>query len=100
MTAFTSADIPADINTIEKLHVWTSHLLTYLNPDVVAIEATGSQSRAANSAPFYITASDPAVWRNISRLSIVLTRDWQGGGNIWSYAQELSTTVIPATFKS
>jgi hypothetical protein len=100
MTAFNSSDIPADINTIEKLEVWVSHLLTYLNSDLAVVEATGSQGRAANSAPFYITASDPAVWRNISRVSVPLDREWQGGGNIWSYAKELSTAAIPATFKS
>jgi hypothetical protein len=100
MTSFTPSDIPTDINTIEKLEVWAAHLLAYLNPDLVAVEATGSQSRAANAAPFYITASDPAVWRNISRVSVPLDREWQGGGNIWSYARELSTAAIPATFKS
>jgi hypothetical protein len=100
MTAFIPSDIPADVNTLEKLEVWLSQCLSYLNPDQVAIEATGSNSRTANAAPFYITASDPAVWRHISRLSIPISRDWQGGGNIWSYALELNTLAIPATFKS
>jgi hypothetical protein len=101
MTAFNPSDIPTEINTVEKLDVWCSQVLAYLNPDQVAIEATGSQTRTASAAPFYITASDPAVWRHISRLSIPLSREWQGGGNqIWNYAQELSTAVIPANFKS
>jgi hypothetical protein len=100
MTAFAPSDIPSEINTIEKLEVWCSQLLSHLNPDQVAVEATGSQSRTASAAPFYITASDPSVWRHISRLSIPLSRDWQGGGNqMWNYAQELSVLPIPASFK-
>jgi hypothetical protein len=30
MTAFNSSDIPADINTLEKLEVWAAHALTYI----------------------------------------------------------------------
>lgn len=101
MTAFAPSDIPSEVNTVEKLEVWAATLLSNLNPDQVAVESTGSQSRTASSAPFYITASDPAVWRNISRCSIPLSKDWQGGGNqIWNYAQELSAAAIPASFKS
>jgi hypothetical protein len=101
MTAFAPSDIPSEIDTVEKLEAWCSTLLSYLNPDQVAVEATGSQNRTASSAPFYITASDPATWRLISRLSLPIRRDWQGGGNqIWNYVQELSTAAIPASFKS
>lgn len=101
MTAFTPSDIPSEINTVEKLEAWASTLLSNLNPDQTAVETTGSLTRTASSAPFYITASDPATWRNISRVSVPLSKDWQGGGNqIWNYVQELSATPIPASFKS
>lgn len=101
MTAFAPTDIPSEINTVEKLEVWVGTLLANLNPDQTSVEATGSLTRTASSAPFYITSSDPAKWRNISRCSIPLSKDWQGGGNqIWNYAEELSVAAIPVSFKS
>jgi hypothetical protein len=101
MTAFTPTDIPAEINTVEKLEVWCSQLLSFLYPDQIALEATGSLTRIASAAPFYITASDPSTWRHISRNSIPLQREWQGSGNqIWNFAQEIGVAAIPASFKS
>jgi hypothetical protein len=101
MTAFTPSDIPAEINTVEKLEVWCANVLAYLNPDLTSIEATGSQTRTCSAGPFYVSASDPAVWRHISRVSVVVEREWQGAGNqIWNYARELNTAPIPAIFKS
>lgn len=101
MTAFNPSDIPAEINTIEKLEVWCANILTYINSDLTSTESTGSQTRVASAGPFYVTASDPAVWRHISRISVVVEKDWQGTGNqIWNFAREFSTTPIPAIFKS
>jgi hypothetical protein len=101
MTAFTPQDIPAEINTVEKLSVWCSAVLTYINSDLSSVEATGSQTKTCSAAPFYVSASDPAVWRHISRMSIVVEKEWQGSGNqIWNFVRELNTAPIPAIFKS
>jgi hypothetical protein len=101
MTAFSANDIPAEIDTVEKLEVWCSTLLSNLYPNLTAVESTGSAVRVVTSGPFFITASDPSTWRTISRASIALSNEWQGGGNqIWAYAQPFGNLAIPASFKS
>lgn len=101
MTAFTPSDIPTEIDTVEKLHVWTSTLLAYLYPDLTVIESSGSAVRAITSGPFQITAVDPSIWRSIDRGSIPLDKDWRGSANqIWNFALPIGTQAIPATFKS
>jgi hypothetical protein len=101
MTAFLPSDIPAEINTVEKLAVWAATLLTYLNTDLTSVEATGSQTKTCSAGPFHVSASDPAVWRHISRISVVVEKEWQGSPNqIWNYVREFNTAPIPAIFKS
>lgn len=99
MTAFTTSDLPASINTVEKLAVWASMVLTHLNPSITTIEATGNAQRVATSAPFEITAVDPLEWRNIARLSIKLHPNWIRQGKRWEHAQDLGSASIPAEFK-
>jgi hypothetical protein len=101
MTAFTPSDIPTEIDTVEKLHVWTSTLLSYLYPDLTVIESAGSAVRAMTSGPFQITAVEPSIWRLVDRGSIALDKEWRGANNqVWNYALPLGTTAIPASFKS
>lgn len=100
MTAFTRTDIPATIDTVEKLAVWVDTLLNHLNPNETAIEATGVAERICQSAPYFITATNPPVWKNIARTSIVLSPNFQKTGKLWEHAQAISTTAIPVEFKS
>lgn len=101
MVAFTTSDLPASINSVEKLAVWATTVLQHLHPTLTVIEATGVAERAATAAPFYITAADPQAWRYISRTSIRLNSNWQRGvGKIWTHAEDLSGAAIPTEFKS
>lgn len=101
MTAFNKGtDLPDSINTVEKLAVWVETLLQHLNSETLAIEAAGGQDRVAISQPWFIAASNPPTWRVISRSSIQLSPNWQRGGKIWNFAQELGTTAIPSEFKT
>ncbi len=106
MTAFTRADIPASIDTVEKLAVWVGNLLGFLNPRVTATEGTKDADativRVSQFSPYFISAvPDDYHWRAVARQSIRLNSTWQSGGTkIWTHAIELSTTVIPSDFKS
>lgn len=100
MTAFSKADLPDSINTVEKLAVWTDTLLQHLNAELTVIEAAGGTDRAVVSQPWFITAANPPTWRVISRSSIQIQNTWQRGGKIWNFAQELSGATIPSEFKS
>lgn len=100
MTAFTASDIPSSINTVEKLHVWTATLLQHLYPEITAIENSNNAQLVAASAPFFVSASSPAVWRNISRASIRLDPNWQRTGKVWQHASDIGSAAIPTEFKS
>lgn len=100
MSAFSPADLPDSINTVEKLHLWTSTLLQHLNSEVTALEVGGSLDRAIFSQPWYITAGSTPTWRVITRSSILVSPNWQRGGKIWTFAQELGSATIPSEFKS
>lgn len=100
MVAFVKSDIPDSINTLEKLAVWAGTVLNDLHTGLSVVESSDYMERAAQSAPYLITAVDPAVWRVITRTSIELQPQWRRSGKIWEYAKELSTQSIPTEFKS
>lgn len=100
MVAFTRADLPDSINTVEKLELWAVTLLQHLHPEYLVIEAAGGQDRAVVSQPWFINAANPPAWRIISRTSIQINSNWQRGGKIWNFAQDLSSAAIPTEFKS
>lgn len=101
MVAFLTTDLPTSINSVEKLNVWSSWVLQHLHPTMTVIESSGNAQLAVTSSPFFVTVSDPAVWRLISRSSISLNSNWQrGAGKIWTFANDLSSASIPTEFKS
>lgn len=100
MTAFVPANLPGNVNTIEKLHFWTTLVLVRLYPNTTIVESVGGASRIVDSQPFYITASDTPVWRQISRTSLALDPAWVGNGKPWQYIQDIGNTAIPADLTS
>ncbi len=100
MTAWQPSDTPAAINSLEKLEVWCMTIMNDLYPTLTTIEATGSADRVVQSAPFYISASDPATWRVISRSSIPLQATWRRQGKLWLYANDVGSSAIPTEYKS
>lgn len=100
MTAFSTADLPASVNTVEKLAVWAMTVLQNLYPEMTTVEETGRAELQVQSAPFFIAAVSPPEWRVISRTSIRVSPDWQKSGKIWSHALDLGTKPTPPEFKA
>ncbi|NEQ20651.1 MAG: glucose-6-phosphate dehydrogenase [Microcoleus sp. SIO2G3] len=101
MVAFVRTDLPASIDTVEKLAVWACAVLQELHPSTSVVEATGIAERVATAAPFYITASQPEAWRFIGRVSLEMPLNWQStSGKLWTDVVPLSNLAIPADFKS
>lgn len=106
MTAFVKTDIPDSVDTVEKLALWLGNLLNYLNPSASAVEGTSEEDlesvRSAQFFPYLIKKSSTEQnWQVVTRQSITINPDWQTGENkIWTYAQEISTSSIPAAFKA
>lgn len=100
MTAFVTTDLPATVDTIEKLAVWAGVVLNNLNPDLVAVEAPGISELVATAHPYAVTASGVFEWRLITRQSIKLNPNWQRAGKIWIHAEPISTLALPQDFRS
>lgn len=100
MTAFVTSDLPATIDSLEKLAVWVGVCLNNLNPDLTAIEAPNISELVATAHPYAVTASGVFEWRMITRQSIKLNSNWQRAGKIWIHAQPISTTALPPDFRS
>ncbi|BCL34247.1 glucose-6-phosphate dehydrogenase [Nostoc sp. MS1] len=100
MTAINIAtDIPSNINTLEKLAVWCGLALANINPSLTSVEGVGYTERCAQAGVFYIQADNK--YRALIRNSVQMSPDYlAGGAKLWTYAQELSNTALPATFKS
>lgn len=100
MTALNIAtDIPSQIDTLEKLHVWSGLALANINPSIIAIEGVGYQERVAQAGIFYVAADNK--YRALIRGSIEMTGDYlAGGAKMWTFAQPFSNTAIPALFRA
>lgn len=100
MTALNIAtDIPTQIVTLEQLAAWAALTLSNINPSLTVVEGVGYTERAAQATVFWIQAD--AKHRLIGRQSIQFSPDFQAGGKKpWLFAMELSTTAIPAAFKT
>jgi len=101
MTPLTKEDIPATVNSVEKLAVWCAEVLQNLYPDVKYNEFTDDDDnpvsrRCIEANKFFYIAIDPGQWRHSSRLSVRLSNQHQIRGKIWEHALSLGETEIPS----
>lgn len=89
--------IPATIDTLEKINVWSGLALSNINPQLTAVEGVGTNERTAQAGVFYVPASN--LYRVLVRTSIVISPDYLAGGSkLWTYVQPLSNTAMPTIF--
>lgn len=101
MTAFTTADLPASINTLEKLSVWVSMALSNINQQTAIQEISGLNQPVAVAQLFEYDDNGVKKWRFVGRHSIELSGNWQNGtAKVWANAQILSANALPTDFKS
>lgn len=100
MTALAIAtQIPSQIDTLEKLHVWSGLALANINPNASAIEGVGYTERVSQAGIFYVSADNK--YRALIRGSIQMSSDYLAGGEkMWTYALPLSNTPLPVIFTS
>lgn len=99
MTAFNKDQIPTNINTLERLALWTGLALARINPTLAALEAENASPEKVAQVLFFRAADNNL--RCIVRLSIVVdpTYDVQTR-KFWENAQELSNVTLPAGFNA
>lgn len=100
MVAFSTADLPATINTVEALVVWGSRILTYLHFQQEIQEAPNVIEKVAVSQNFPINVNGVYEHRLVSRLSVKVNPEFQSTSKVWQHVVPLSNASIPADFKS
>ena len=100
MSAFTPADIPANINTYERLNAWSSIVLGTLNPQASTLEV--DNQNPIRNAQFQIVKSADGTHRLVMRNSLELdpTYAYDSTTKLWIKIKEISVVAVPAAFKS
>jgi hypothetical protein len=96
---FTKADIPADIDTYEKLAVWLGTLMEQVCGTREAIEVEGARSEKVAQCPIFVTPSNEL--RVTVRLSVPMDRAVYSDRTkkFWQFALPVADTNVPASFK-
>lgn len=99
MTAFTSANLPSTINTVEKLAAWSCGILYQLHKN--------SRYQESDESPLVplVTAQDglaaDKTERVIFRLSLPLQDEWRTTpGDFYNLVNDMSNAGIPPSFLS
>jgi hypothetical protein len=99
MTAFSAANIPSSVTTLEEVAAWAVSALAEINPSVTIQTSAGAVERAvqAQTFEFRTQASNPE--RLILVAYLPLTANWRSSGKYWGNGvAEISTTSIPAGY--
>lgn len=100
MVAFSPANLPSSVNTVEKLSVWAASILQELHFQMEIQEAPGVIEKVAVAQPFPVNLNGAYSHRIACRTSIPISTTYLQGGKIWTYAQDLSNASIPASYTS
>lgn len=100
MTTFTTPNIPSNINTIEKLHFWTSLILRSVNGPKSVVENEGFLPERVAQAPIIESPNDGI--RTLTRVNLQLDPAYASDRTkkLWEFANELTQGSIPTTFLS
>lgn len=107
MVAFNkNTDLPASVDTVEKLYIWATSVLSYVAPTIRVFEQVGQAAELAASGAVYDIAIPDIDWnytvtfRYIGRCSLPVNINHKFGGQVWTYAETLSSAAIPSQFKT
>ena len=99
MTAFSTANIPSNVDTLEELAAWACSALAEVNGSEQIQTAAGSVEPVATVQTFNFVAEDTNPERLVCVLYLPLSQDWRSQGKIWSNGiNEISATALPAGY--
>ena len=94
-----TTDIPSDINTLERLAMWTCMALRRVNLTLSIIEIANAPAEKAVQTAL-VLADDNSI-RFIGRMSLEIPNDYAEDNSVklWNKAKELSNTTLPEAYK-
>ena len=100
MTAFTPADLPANINTVEEVAAWAASALAEINPTVQVATGPGQLEPVATVQTFAYASQDTDPQRLICVLYLPLAPNWRSAGKVYSGGvNEISGGALPPAFR-
>jgi hypothetical protein len=97
MTAFTAANIPTQINTLERLAAWACLALHRINPTQAILEVPNTSPEKVAQAVL-INADDDSI-RLVTRIAFKVDPAYiESTDKFWLNVQEFSNTTLPTAF--
>lgn len=105
MTQFLKEMVPGSITTFEALAVWADEVLSYLYAEKTSVESVDGNgepvdTRCIQSGTIFITASDPAGWRFVSRKSLSIKPEFHTGSATWNNVNSLGDKTCPTSMRA
>lgn len=99
MTAFSPANIPDSVTTVEQLHAWSGSILAELNAENLIQTQRGQEEPAASVQSFRFPYVSVSPERLIVVSYLPLFKNWRAAGDISSNGiAPLSPASIPAIY--
>lgn len=98
MVAFTKAQMPNTINSVEGVVAWGTSVLTALHFQEEIQEVPGAVQKVAVSQVFPIDNQGAYELRYVGRCSLPVNQQFFGGGKIWERVMPLSNASIPSEY--
>ncbi len=99
MTAFSTSNIPSNVNTLEELAAWVGCALAEINPNNTIVIGNGQATRTCNAQTAFFEQQSPNPERLIIALYLPLVAGWRGQGKLWSNGvAEISTAALPTHY--
>jgi hypothetical protein len=99
MTAFTTANIPSNVNTLEEVFCWAASALAEINPNVVVQTAVGAIEPVCTAQTYRFPNQDTDPERLVIVAYIPLLPVWRGAGKVWSTGiKEISQSALPTGY--
>lgn len=102
MTAFSTSNLPPNIDTVEKLVVWGLSVLNQVNDSQVITTIPNETERVVTVYPgvrYPSQSTDPYRFVALAYLPLQSTF-LEAGGDIWQQAKEITNAMIPSGFTS
>lgn len=99
MTTLTKAQIPNQINTVERLMAWCGLALGFINPTKAIVEAAGENPEKIIQT--FILRADDGSERLIIRAALPLDPNWRSQSTqaFWLNVQDIENVNLPAAYQ-
>lgn len=99
MTAFAVSDLPAAVDSVEKLSVWSLSILAELYPNSLVQAKYGELEPAVNVLPVRLQYQETAPLRVAVLAYLPLEQNWRNS-RLFAAVKEIGTAPIPNSYRT